>query len=172
MTLIWGFRLIPLRQHILYDQDCIPFGADILTGDDIVDIPRYKVSASAGNGVYAQEKDIHKYLGFNSAFIRSRLHASTENLFVMDVKGDSMEPTLRDGEVILIDRQRNHMKNDGMYVFRIDNDLIVKRVERRIDGSVLIKSDNPLYDTFTLHPGEQESVDVIGRVVWHGGEFI
>ena len=90
----------------------------------------------------------------------------------MDVKGDSMEPTLRDGEVILIDRQRNHMKNDGMYVFRIDNDLIVKRVERRIDGSVLIKSDNPLYDTFTLHPGEQESVDVIGRVVWHGGEFI
>ncbi len=80
------------------------------------------------------------------------------------VIGDSMLPTLTDGDEILVDRRDAHERlRDGIYVLRADGALLVKRLVREGEGFA-VRSDNPTADPVDLAGG----VDVIGRVLWAG----
>jgi phage repressor protein C with HTH and peptisase S24 domain len=87
---------------------------------------------------------------------------------VIQVAGDSMAPTLDDGDDILVDRgDAAASLRDGIYVLRLDGALNVKRlIVDRARRRVSVKSDNPAYTSWpTL---DLERLDVIGRVVWAG----
>ena len=92
------------------------------------------------------------------------------NLASIDVKGDSMEPTLADGEPIIFDRSSARFDRDAVYVITIADELFVKRVRRvpTAGGMMTLSliSDNPAYPEVTLDPETQERVRIIGRVVW------
>ncbi len=76
---------------------------------------------------------------------------------------DSMEPTLADGDEILVDRDRREVRGGGgIFVLRIDGAILVKRL-RACVGGVEVASDNPGYATRVRARGD---VDVIGRVAW------
>jgi phage repressor protein C with HTH and peptisase S24 domain len=95
-----------------------------------------------------------------------RLTANPAALSAIRVEGDSMVPTLADGDDILVDRSPAPLR-DGIYVLRIDGALNVKRLAiNPAPGRVAIRSDNPAY------PGwpdcDLSTIDVIGRVVWVG----
>ena len=81
-----------------------------------------------------------------------------------------MEPTLRPGDVILIDRrQATDVPRDGIYVIRIGDTLLVKRIQRLPGKRVKVKSDNAAYEPFELDLHQQNGeIDIIGRVVWAG----
>jgi len=92
---------------------------------------------------------------------------SPGNLNVLSAYGDSMAPTFSDGDLLLVDTGVKEIRLDAIYILSLNNELYVKRVQRRItDGSVTIKSDNPLYDPVTITNGERDSLSVLGRVVW------
>ncbi len=83
------------------------------------------------------------------------------------VDGDSMTPTLSDGDDILVDREDGAGRlRDGIYVLRIEDALVVKRLAVGPGGRLSVRSDNDAY------PGwpdvEPDSIDVVGRVVWVG----
>jgi phage repressor protein C with HTH and peptisase S24 domain len=133
-------------------------------------IPLYNVSASAGGGALVDQEHVVDTLAFKASWIRTHLNATQQDLYLIHVEGESMEPTLRPGDVILVDhREGAQLPRDGIYVLRMDDSLLVKRLQRMPGSQVRVSSDNPAYEPFTvsLAQGKNE-MEIVGRVVWCG----
>ena len=131
-----------------------------------VSVPRLALGASAGPGsVPAAELSIGA-LGFNARWLREQ-GLDAKNLSAIAVDGDSMEPTLRDGDEILVDRTPRPVR-DGIHVVRLDDTLLVKRLEQGRGGNVTLISDNRAYRPIEVGLAEME---IVGRVVWKGGRL-
>ncbi|MFC4294741.1 helix-turn-helix transcriptional regulator [Novosphingobium tardum] len=132
---------------------------------DWVDIPRLPLGASAGPGSLAADALPIGHLRFSSRWLK-RHGLDPAQLSVIEVEGDSMDPTLRDGDEILVDRAPRTL-HSGVHVIRLDDVLLVKRVERAGEQVRLI-SDNRAYPDAerSLH-----DVEIVGRVVWKGGRL-
>jgi hypothetical protein len=131
-----------------------------------VDIPRLALGASAGPGALAGDELAQDRLRFSQRWLRT-LGLDPAQLSVIEVAGDSMEPTLRDGDEILVDRSVRPWR-DGIHVVRIDDVLLVKRLEQGAAGTVRVISDNPAYANTDR---ARDDVVVVGRVVWKGGRI-
>jgi phage repressor protein C with HTH and peptisase S24 domain len=137
--------------------------------EGLVSVPRLDVQASAGPGALdAEEKRLGR-MGFDAAWLR-RLGlggGGAGRLSVIRVEGDSMVPTLSDGDEILVDRDDGAGRlRDGIYVLRVEAALVVKRLAIGPGGRLCVRSDNEAYPGWPdLDPG---GVDVVGRVVWVG----
>jgi hypothetical protein len=134
----------------------------------LISIPRFDVRASAGHGAFTEGELPIAHLGFDEIFLKQLSGARSSELSIIKVRGDSMFPTLADGDDIMVDRSVSGSKvQDGIYVLRRDDTLSVKRLAVH-PGSrkVTISSDNAAYPTWPdCDPGD---VDIVGRVVWAG----
>jgi phage repressor protein C with HTH and peptisase S24 domain len=130
------------------------------------DIPRLALGASAGPGALADVEVAVGRLRFSSRWLKAQ-GLDPAMLSVIEVEGDSMEPTLRDGDEILVDRTPRPLRA-GIHVIRLDDVLLVKRLEAGAAGTIRVISDNPAYARSERDAGE---VDMIGRVVWKGGRI-
>ena len=140
-------------------------GAD----DGLISGPRLDVRASAGHGTLDSDETRLGRIGFDSAWLK-RLGLGggrPGRLSIIRVNGDSMSPTLSDGDEILVDRDDGAGRlRDGIYVLRVEETLVVKRLGVGPGGRLSVRSDNDAYPGWPdLEPG---SVDVVGRVVWVG----
>lgn len=135
---------------------------------DFVLVPRYDVRASAGHGEMVHSEQIVDHLAFRKSWVRSELGCTENDLALITVKGDSMEPTLSQNDLILIDMSKNLISDNAVYVLQYDGSLWVKRIQRKINGSVIIKSDNPEYEIEELDEEQARSLKVLGMVVWYG----
>lgn len=136
-------------------------------GEGFVHVPRYKVSASAGGGALIHSEQIVDHLAFRADWVKMALGVPVSSLALINVTGDSMEPTLSNGDLILIDTTIGSVDDSGVYVLRFDGKLKVKRLHSKAD-SVDILSDNPRYPTETLRGDLLQGLNVVGRVVWCG----
>ena len=130
-----------------------------------VSAPRYEVLAAAGPGAPVGDEVIKGYLGFNKKWLRDQ-QLTADKLAVIEVQGDSMEPTLHDADIVLLDMRPPDLRDGDIYTLRREDDLLVKRL-RRQGSNWLIVSDNINYP---MEPLDQ-SVSVVGRVVWLGRTF-
>jgi phage repressor protein C with HTH and peptisase S24 domain len=133
---------------------------------DWIDIPRLAVGASAGPGSLLAEDEVFGAIRFSPRWLRS-MGLVPEMLSIIAVSGDSMEPALRDGDEILVDRSLRALR-EGIHVVRLEGTLLVKRIEMGVGGRLTLLSDNPVYRPITC---SLEDVEVIGRVVWKGGRL-
>lgn len=137
-------------------------------GDDAyARVAVYEGRAAAGAGGEAGEQIKH-YLVFREQWLRAVTSAPIEELAVIEIDGDSMEPTLRSGDHALVDRTEcRPRQKDGLYVIRADGGLQVKRVSAHpVTGLLTISSDNAAYRSYSdIRPTD---VVVIGRVIWIG----
>lgn len=131
-------------------------------------VPRYDVAASMGHGSVIHSEQIVDHLAFREEWVRTELSANPKNLVLISAIGDSMEPTLRAGDLLLIDRSSEGVTQDAIYAFATNGELRVKRMQLKIDGSVVIKSDNLQYEAETLLVDQVGLLRIIGRVVWSG----
>lgn len=136
--------------------------------DGFVLVPRYDVAASMGNGAVIHSEQVVDHLAFRAEWVRTELGTSPRNLILISAIGDSMEPSLRAGDLLLIDRSVESVKQDSIYAIAHDGELRIKRIQRLFDGSLVIKSDNPSYRTEELSPAQAEQMRIVGRVVWSG----
>lgn len=133
----------------------------------IVSVPRLALGASAGAGSLDEDERAEGAVAFDAGWLR-QIGVKAEMVSIIRVDGESMMPTLSDGDDIMVDRADSADRlRDGIYVIRLDGVLMVKRIAlgpRRGRFSVL--SDNPHY------PGwpdvEPDLVAVVGRVIWAG----
>ena len=134
----------------------------------MVAVPRLDVGAAAGAGALGGDERARSHIAFDPAWLRRIASGAPDQLSIIRVEGDSMAPTLADGDEILVDRgDTGGRLRDGIYVLRIDEALVVKRLALNPAARTLsVRSDNPAY------PGwpdcELAAVDVVGRVVWAG----
>lgn len=112
------------------------------------------------------EIDLAGDLVFSFDWLRRNLGDTTGPLTSMLVAGRSMEPTLADGETIVIDEGVNSIQLDGIYVFEAAGVRRVKRVQRMLDGGLTLISDNAAYQRETIDRAEARNVRVLGMVVW------
>ena len=141
-----------------------PQGGKTRTHLDHVLIPVYALSASAGPGTAIPEQEPLIDLAFPGDWIRA---ASTQpgKLAAVRVDGDSMEPVLQDGETVLFDTSPDRLRGDGIFLFRMDGALFVKRLVR-MGKSIQVISENPKFPPYTITPGEGLDFEVIGKAVW------
>lgn len=114
-------------------------------------IPLYDTPASAGHGSFFDSENIIQHVPFDTAWLK-REGLTSKDLVCLPIKGDSMTPSLIDGDIVLINRARKH--GDGVFVLRIGDALRIKRVQWLANGSLRISSDNPLYQPEILNPAE------------------
>ena len=130
-------------------------------------VARLDVDASAGAGAFEGDESREGHIAFDPLWLRRVARGAPDLLSIIRVAGDSMAPTLADGDDILVDRGDCAARlRDGIYVLRIDDALVVKRLAVSPARTVSIRSDNPAY------PGWPDcdlgAVDVVGRVVSTG----
>ncbi len=133
---------------------------------DVRFIPRLAVEASAGPGSVDAGDSLAGKVGFDPKWLK-KLSSSPERLSLISVAGDSMAPTLVDGEDIMVDASAaEEPLRDGIYVIRMDGVLMVKRLARAPGGKLSVRSDNP--DWPSWEDVEPSDIQLIGRVVWAG----
>jgi phage repressor protein C with HTH and peptisase S24 domain len=138
---------------------------------DMVAVSQYAVNASAGPGALTGEEQELSQIAFPVRWLRRLAGGDPAQLSIINVSVDSMEPTLSDRDEILVSSGdgAEHLR-DGIYVLRVDNALIVKRIAMNpASRRFTIKSDNDGYQDWP--DCGLESVEVIGRVVWAGRRF-
>lgn len=134
--------------------------------DRLVPVGRLDLRAAAGAGAFAESERPIAHIAFDPGWLRRVARGRPEQLALIRVAGESMAPTLGDGDDILIDRGDGAERlRDGIYVLRLEGALVVKRLAIGADG-VTIGSDNPAWGD--LPPVSPAGLDLIGRVVWTG----
>jgi len=133
-------------------------------------IPLLNVRArGGGNGTLNEGERAVDSLAFKEDWIRRELRVLPSDLRLIYVEGDSMEPDLRSGDIILIDHTDTTARREGIYVLRMDGALLVKTLQRLPGGVLRVLSKNELYEPFSVTAADVErggDFAVIGRVVW------
>lgn len=123
---------------------------------------------SAGNGNFVTDGKVLDHIPFTSEFFEKRLHRKPEDMIIVDARGESMEPTMRDRDLIMIDTaSAKRPVTSAIYGFTYGPDVYVKRLEVMRSG-ILVKSDNKEYGEFIIERSEIDQFHPIGRVVWIG----
>lgn len=140
--------------------------SDSNPASSFVQIPRYTVSASAGNGdsFVSEPMDI-TYYAFSLQWIKRR-GLDPKELQIIEVKGDSMEPKLWDGDLILIDRTQNEPRDGRAFVVRVWDEFVVKKVQITGQSGISLISANSEYPPRELKlPLDDRDFQIIGQVV-------
>lgn len=159
-----------LARYFNIDEQLLggPPAEPVETASGLIAIPRYDVRASAGPGALDGTERPVAHLGFDPRWLEQLCRARPRDLSIIRVEGDSMFPTLGDGDDIMVDRSAALRRlQDGIYVLRRDDTLLVKRITVHPGRStVTIASDNAVHASWPdCDPAE---VEIIGRVVWAG----
>ncbi len=135
-------------------------------------LPLYSVQGGAGEGAVVNTEEVEDLLAFKREWITRELRSSPDDLSLIYVRGESMVPTLNPGDVILIERSRGAPVSDGIYVIRMGEAILVKRLQFLPDSELMVTSDNAAYQPFRVSLREAgEEFSIIGRVVWAGRRF-
>jgi len=150
--------------------DTPPSPARVELGNDGPDgsklIPVLDIAASAGYGALVDYEVQTHSLAFPPDYLKSLTSSAPNNLAIISVKGDSMEPTLLDDDIVLVDLSKTHMGFEGMFVLRQNDTLLVKRASMAgRKGYVSLISDNKVYPAIEAELAE---IEVIGKVLWYG----
>lgn len=131
-------------------------------------IPIRDVRASAGSGSLVEGESIVGQWPFPRQYVRHFLSLAGSRLSIIEVKGDSMIPTLHSGDRIIVDHDDADIANPGVFAIYDGDATVVKRVEK-VPGShpaqIILISDNPNHGRYSVLA---DQVNVAGRVVWFG----
>lgn len=144
----------------------------ILEEDELELIPYYEVYASAGNGSFNLEVyEPTDYIGLSRRWLRQR-GFRINHLTFFQAEGDSMYPTISDGDALLIDLSEKKPKDGNIYIIRHGDQTLVKRVQGIRNGIRLISDNKTFYDPVDLTFDESLDLEVIGRVVHIGHSLV
>lgn len=96
----------------------------------------------------------------------SQEQARTGEFFGLQIKGDSMEPKISEGDVVIV-RKQETVENGEIAVVLINGDDATVKKFYKTDAGIKLVSTNPTYDPFFFTPDEVNTlpVSVIGKVV-------
>lgn len=134
--------------------------------DDVQFVRQLEIGFSMGGGAFLDGYAQTGIVPFQRNWLKSVMRGSFDQLFVSQGEGDSMHPTIFDGDAVLIDTAQNRIdKQDRLWCIAYGELGMIKRVRRMPSGGYQIISDNPTVQPFTAHDDEMH---VIGRVIWIG----
>jgi len=169
-------RLIAIARASKMDVGWLATGIDGPTGIVVraaperryVEIPLLDVRVAAGEGLLVDRERVVGTRAFDRAWLEGDLRMSPQDLRLVVVYGDSMWPTLADGDMVMVNMKETRLWRDDIYVLREDDAVMVKRLQRLPVGGFKVISDNPAYPAVTVLPAqaEDQKMAIVGRVVW------
>ncbi|RUW38737.1 helix-turn-helix transcriptional regulator [Mesorhizobium sp. M2A.F.Ca.ET.015.02.1.1] len=147
-----------------------------LSGDSglpygFVPVPKLDIRPSAGAGsVAVQEDGEADIVAFKEDWLR-RIGVSPKFARLMVAQGDSMWDTINDGDLMIVDISVRDFVDEAVYVLAYGGLVRLKRLQMLRSGVLLLRSDNPKYQTEEVPPGEQPDLIIGGRVRWVGGSI-
>lgn len=138
-----------------------------VSADEFVFVPRYAIEAAAGHGRLAGDERPAFAVPFRADWLATRVGRDFRSLAVIAVKGDSMAGVLDDGDTILLNLADTKPR-DGLYVLRINDHLLVKRLQLLPGGVIQVISANEAYASFSIDGRGDDDVQIIGKVLWCG----
>jgi len=137
-------------------------------GDDIVMLRRLDVKASAGRGRLVFLESDKGRLAFRRDFLQME-GVREDNAIIIYAAGQSMEPTIPDAAVVLIDRGAKDLANNKIYAITVNDELLIKRLRKEVGGGMVIVSDNPdkhNYPDIFVPADKEEFLTIHGRAFW------
>ena len=161
-----------LARYFAVSEAVLGGPADLAPRDGLVAVNRTAVRASAGPGAIVAEESGRPYFAFDERWLKTLTSSPSDKLSIIRVEGDSMAPTLNPGDDILVDLgDCDERLRDGVYVLRIDEALVVKRIALHpIGGRVTVQSDNPAYPDWP--DCDLAELHCVGRVIWAGRKLV
>lgn len=143
-----------------------PLDASNEVPEGFVSIPLYDVHAAAGSGSIIETEHVKTMMSFSRSVLEE-LNVPPKSLACLYVSGDSMEPTIRAGELVVIDTSDTTFTFDGgVYILRIDSTLLIKRLIRKSAEEIEVVSDNKERGSFKISTKEIDgNYAIVGRVV-------
>lgn len=137
---------------------------------DIIMIPMVEAVLSAGGGSLETSPTSERSYAFRRDFIQRK--GSPVHMVLMRVSGDSMEPEIMDGDVVLLDQSKTRIAPGRVFAVGFEEAIYLKRIDM-LPGKIVLKSANPAYPPVELDVrGQCEDLfRVIGRVLWCGREY-
>lgn len=137
-----------------------------------ITIPHLNVAASMGYGLVPENQvEVIREMTVHLDWLKTQgvPYSSLENLAIITGDGDSMEGTFRDGDSLLVDRGISEIRTDAVYVFTLDGDLFIKRLQRMTGGALRMISDNAVYPPIMIDGADLEKIHIQARVllVWN-----
>lgn len=129
----------------------------------VFEVPQVQARLCAGGGSFELEAIPVAQHPFPRSWL-SRMGRPDAMVF-MDVVGNSMEPGIADGDMVLVDQSSTDPRQRAVMAVGLEEAIYIKRLEQKKDGIVLL-SDNPEYAPIPIRGDEADSFRIIGRVVW------
>jgi len=133
-----------------------------LKSSEMVDIPIRNCVASAGAGCFID------YFQMPRKYLVESLKASPNQCDFIHAHGRSMEPTILDNDLVLIDKSQKRPVDGYLYCIRKTNNILIKEIQVIENGKVRLISHNKDYEPFIISIDDTLNVEIIGRVVWYG----
>lgn len=130
-----------------------------------IDVPILDVRLAAGHASITDASQQIGAMPFDHGLLRSLGRTSGDGLVVLTAEGDSMEPLIADGARVLADTLDTRLR-EGIFAFRLGDELRVKRLRRRGTEAVEVLSENPRYDPELLEGHDLDQFAILGRVLW------
>ncbi len=151
-----------------------PLAQKIKSYKPLVAIERFDIAGSMGPGTEAPEMNmVVEHMSLDAAWVRQNLvYTSTDNLKLISGKGDSMAPTIRNGDALLVDSGIKSVESDAIYFFEMGGRLHVKRIQRNLDGLTII-SDNDQYREIDVPAAREGDIHILAQIIywWTGRSF-
>jgi len=138
------------------------FRGVLKTNPNVVNIDMIDVSACCGNGVENYSEPVIGTWQMPLVDYNAMSLSSPEHIKLIKATGDSMTPLIQDGDYVFVDISNQNITSDGVYVLRLPTGLSIKRIQNALNGDVIIRSDNPLYEPLTAN---LRDIKILGRVV-------
>lgn len=130
---------------------------------DLRHIPVLTVEAACGKGAFILPEDVRAVFSATDAWFHRELGANPENLVLIQARGDSMANTIMPEEMVFVDRSCAVEPCDGIWVFRSEEALFIKRLQFMPGRKIKIRSDNPAYEAYELQP--DSTFSLLGQVI-------
>jgi len=143
-------------------------GTDRMDHSNYVLLPKRPEAAAAG----AESQPAvgpAEFMAFRHDWVRTEFGIEPDHLLMETAVGESMLPTIRDGDLLLVDTSENRFGKFGVYVVEVAGERLVKRVQPKLDGSLTLISDNTSYAPEHISSAQAADIAVVGRVVWTCG---
>ncbi len=170
-----GYRLEWLAfdekpEKSLVDERLIP-QPPIGVSERFIWVPEYDARAAAGHGMINHEPEIRSALPVPLSMIEG-MGVKPERLRLVEAKGDSMNPDIRDGDRLIIVIEEDSLRDGGIYVMNFGDDTIVKQIQIEPDGGLTLLSKNPLFAPRKIGRDERQSLLIGGRVLGAIKKFV
>ena len=151
----------------LVDDRAGPIARAGANGDDYVLIARYDPTTDAGRETLSTEGRHFADTAFRADWLGELTRTPANQLAMVTMKGDSMAPTVTEGDQLMVDLTQWSPGTDGIYVIRQGDHILVKRLTADpMRQQIVMSTDNPAYAS--LAPLAPSEVDLLGRVIWIG----